>query len=579
MKAIRFTLVLAALASMLLQPACSGNSSPPATSAEPAVQAAPSEQAKKTEAVKAEDLNNSERLDMLGRLEKFDPPIDMSWAVTTSAVQQFKNGDTYENNIWSRKYLEELGINLTVAFSADGTSGAYNDKLNLQLASGDLPDIIHAYQYSLFKQAYEAGYVADITDVFAEYASDYLLDCQVRYPGSFEYTSFDGRLHGISFFNDNRAGGILLWIRDDWLENLNKEAPTTMDELYELARSFTYDDPDLDGADDTYGLGLSKDLLSDYCTIYGVFDAYGAPADANDGFYYRGSDGRITNSYLEPGVKDGLLFLNKLYSEGIIDPEFTVKDGNVLQEDIAAGKIGMAFGRQWGTWLPWNLVLEADDVVSHAYPIPSAQGFDVKVGIGNNAGGEIFFVNSKSAHPEAFVMMCNVFSSVYNMWMTPEVSSIYADDEQYRFSPVVLTEPQEPVWGPIIVEALRTGNADDLPARLLNHYTKVKAFNDGTLRDSEAYGLWGQYNIGGSVAICLDDYDANGKLVQNIIGANLPESQVEYQSILTDLEKQIFTEVILTGDASKVDDFWKSWLGAGGQSIIDELETLYPAGS
>jgi putative aldouronate transport system substrate-binding protein len=515
------------------------------------------------------------RLDMLGKIVKFDPPIDLSWSVVVSAVQQFKDGDTYEDNIWSRKYLEDLGINLTVAFSADGTTNAYNDKLNMQLASGDLPDIIHTYQYPFFRQAYDAGYIADITDVYAEYASDYLLECQRLYPGSFDYTSFDRRLHGISFFNDNRAGGIMLWIRDDWLENLNLKAPTTMEELYDLAYAFTFNDPDGNGVDDTFGLGLNKDLLSDYASLYGIFNGFGVPGEPY--LYYRGADGKITANYLEPGVKDALAFTNRLYSNGLIDPEFTVKDNTVIQEDITAGRIGMAFGRQWGTWLPWNLVLQADDVVSRAYPIPAAEGFDVRVGIANDAGGEIFCLNSEVEHPEAFVMMCNVFSSVYNMWMTPETSSKYADDEQYRFSPVVLTEPQEPLWAPLIWDALRSGNSDNLPARLLNHYTKVKGFEDGSMRDSEAYGLWGQYTIGGSVDISLSDYEANGKLVQNIIGARQPEILNDYASILEDMTKQAFTEVILTGDLSKVDSYWENWKGAGGQQVLDELEILYPA--
>ncbi|MDR3121477.1 MAG: extracellular solute-binding protein [Clostridiales bacterium] len=567
-----------AAAMVMALTACGDSGGSSGTSgSEPAKETAQAVAQESTQGTTQESSGGGNVLDEKGRIIKYDPPIDMSWAVVTSAVQQFKNGDTYENNIWSRKYLEDHGINLTVSFTADGTSNAYNDKLNMQLASGDLPDIIHSYQYEAFKNAYDAGYVADLTDVFAEYASDYLLECQRKYPGSFDYVSFDGRMHGISFFNDNRAGGTLLWIRDDWLENLGLSAPTNMDELYELARAFTFDDPDGDGVNDTYGLGLNKDLITDYTTIYGLLSGFGVPADGGDGVYYRDADGVMTNAYLQPGVKGALAFLNKLYVDGIIDPEFTVKDANVMQEDIASGKIGMAFCRQWGTWLPWNLVLEADGVITHSYPLPVETGYERKIGIGNDAGGEIFFLNSKFQHPEAFVLLCNTFSSVYNMYMTPEVSSIYADDEQYRFSPVVLTEPQEPLWQPVLAEAFRTGDSADLPARLLNHYTKVSGFESGEMRDSEAYGLWGQYALGGSVDICLNTYAKNGNLVQNIIGALQPDSRSAYRSLLEDLVKQSFTDVIITGDLSKVDAFWASWKSIGGQEILDELDKLYPA--
>ncbi|MDR1533121.1 MAG: extracellular solute-binding protein [Clostridiales bacterium] len=507
------------------------------------------------------------------KVTKYDPPITMSWAAVTSAVQQFKDGDTYENNIWSRKYLDELGIQLEVAFAADGSTGAYNDKLNMQLAAGDLPDIVHTYQYELFKQAYDAGYAADITDVYANYASDYLLECQKKYPDSFAYTSFDGRLHGISFFNNNDAGSIVLWIRDDWLEKSGKSAPKTMEELYELAKWFTFNDPDGNGKDDTYGLGLNKNLTVDQATIFGLIGGFGVPGDD---IYYRGANGKLTYTYLEPGMKDALGFLHRLYADGILDPEFTVKDSPEIEADIASGKLGMAFGRQWGTWLPWNLALQNEDVVSHAYPIPAAEGYQPKLGLANNAGGEIFFVNAKFPYPEAFILMSNVFSDTYNINMTPEVSAIYADDEQYRFSPIVLNEPQEPVWGPILWDAMEKRDSSQLPARLLNHYTRVMAFEDGTDRGSEAYGLWGQYSIGGSVAICLD-YVKNGMTISNIIGTKQPETRNEYRSILEDMTRQMFTDIIRDGNTERFEDYKTSWLAAGGQEILDELDSLYPA--
>ena len=52
----------------------------------------------------------------------------------------------------------------------------------------------------------------------------------------------------------------LLWIRTDWLDNLGLKAPTTMDELLEVARAFRYDDPDGNGQDDTWGIGFPEGI-------------------------------------------------------------------------------------------------------------------------------------------------------------------------------------------------------------------------------------------------------------------------------------------------------------------------------
>lgn len=512
-----------------------------------------------------------------GPFGKYDPPIEISWAVSTSAVQQFKDGDTYDDNIWSRLFLDRLGIQLRVAFTADGSTDAFNNKMNMQLAAGDLPDIIKGSGYTFFKQAYDAGYLADITDVFDEYASDYLKECDENYSSFGSYPSIDGRRYGLGSFNDTRADAQLLWIRDDWLENTGKEAPTTMEELYELAYAFTYEDPDGDGQNNTFGLGLNNGLLTtNYCTLLGFVGSYGIPGMGHS-LFYRNDEGNMTFPYIEPGMKDALAYVQKLYADGIIDPEFSVKDAATLEGDIAEGKIGMAFGMQWGTWLPWNIVWQNEGVKTRAYPIPEMSGVTPKMGVGNPAGGNITAISASCEHPEALIKIANVFMDTYNVWADPETSRIYIEDEQYRFSPVVLTEPQEPVWGPMLEEALKRGTSDGLADRLLSHYEKVSGFEDGTNTGSDAYGLWGQYNIGASVPIIMNEYVPKGYIVQNIIGVEQPQSFIDYNSVLEAITLQAFTEIIMGADINTFDQYVQDWLGAGGQAILDELEGLYPA--
>ena len=46
-----------------------------------------------------------------------------------------------------------------------------------------------------------------------------------------------------------------LLIRKDWLDNLGLEVPTTLDELFDVMYAFTYNDPDGNGKNDTWGYG------------------------------------------------------------------------------------------------------------------------------------------------------------------------------------------------------------------------------------------------------------------------------------------------------------------------------------
>ncbi|MDR1642716.1 MAG: hypothetical protein LBT59_23750, partial [Clostridiales bacterium] len=77
-----------------------------------------------------------------GPLTPYAEPITITWGVQASAVQEFFDGDTYDNNRWSRRIKDELNIDLKVAFSADITTDAYRNKVNALLATGDLPDVM-----------------------------------------------------------------------------------------------------------------------------------------------------------------------------------------------------------------------------------------------------------------------------------------------------------------------------------------------------------------------------------------------------------------------------------------------------
>ena len=80
----------------------------------------------------------------------------------------------------------------------------------------------------------------------------------------------------------------------------------------------------------------------------GFFAAYGAYARA----WVKGEDGQISYSGINPGIKEALTQLNAMYEEGLIDPEFGVKDTVKLGEDIAAGKVGMFYGLEGMPWEP-----------------------------------------------------------------------------------------------------------------------------------------------------------------------------------------------------------------------------------
>lgn len=516
-----------------------------------------------------------------GPLTPYEDPVTITWAVQASAVQQFIDGDTYDDNIWSRKIKEDLNIDVEVAFSADISTDAYNNKMNTLLASGDFPDVLRHSDRTFFRQAQEAGYIQPIGDVFEEYASDAVKAYQTKYPDNFTGATIDGELFGFPYMNDNFHQAAFLWIRDDWMENTNSEPPQTVDEMVELARKFTFEDPDGNGQDDTYGFGLAGSVVqSNYGTLLGLTGAYGIPGYGNTGIFFRGDDGKMTFSYIQPAMKDVLEIARTMYEEGIIDPEFTAENVASMEEDVTVGRLGMMYHMNWGTWHPFNYSYQQDDVITRPYPIPTVEGIEPKMGISSNMTGDVFMVSAETEHPEAIIKILNLYEKTAISSSDPEDFQTYWANEQYRLCPVFIGIPTE-LFAPEIHAALDAGSSDSLNGTALEYYKYVVGFEDGSLADdSNAYGTWGQMyseNYGGSMKIALD-YKDKGWLVTNEMANDLPDIWKQNSSVLGDMVDTTFVDIIVGNQPlDAFDTFVTEWLAAGGQQTLDDLETLYPA--
>jgi len=509
-----------------------------------------------------------------GPLVPYQEPVTITWGANIHMAQVFDPGDSYEDNIWTRTIKEHLNIDIEVAFTADEASGAFQNKLMTLLASDDLPDITRSSNRTFFHQAQRAGYLADLTDLMTEFGSEQLLAFQSMYPAGFMGGTVDGRLYGFPNLDDKFHTGAYLWVRDDWLENTGSEAPKNMDEMVELARKFTTGDPNQDGQNNTYGLVFVRNMMEN---LYGILGGFGVPA-MNDGIFYRGDDGKVTYSYIQPQVKEALAVVRGMYSEGLIDPEFIVKDWDSIEADIAAGKLGMQYYRNWGTWYPWNILWENLGKTTRPYPIPVQDGYQKQVGIANSEGGELCIMSSKCENPEALVQIANLFTKLVYEDPDPNGFETYWPNGRLYLCPVYVFMPPE-LYSPMILDALAKGTDEGMPGYAKPQYRRVVEFNSGADTGMDAYGSWGQMSEWGSMAIALFDYRRdNDALVENVLGSNIPEKWLESNAVLTDIINIGFTDIVIGNrDLDDFDTIAKDWLNNGGQEVLDELEILYPA--
>ena len=251
------------------------------------------------------------------------------------------NPDVATNNNWYNGYKEDLGIEVVNVWSVPATQ--YDDKLNAQIAADDLPDVFKVTADQL-KTLVENGMVMDMTQVFSDYASDFTLEMmEADDQVGLSQATYDGKLMALPCAQGNTGIMPVMWIRRDWMDKLGYEAPKTMKELEALALAFVTEDPDENGADDTYGIALSNDLYSsDLCDLTGVFAGFEAYPEE-----WIEQDGSIVSGFIQPEVKNALETMSVWYQEGIFDPEFIAKDSSKVAEDIISGKVGISFGSHW----------------------------------------------------------------------------------------------------------------------------------------------------------------------------------------------------------------------------------------
>lgn len=245
-------------------------------------------------------------------------------------------------------YIEE---NFGIAFQQSETNYANNDFSVLQLAATDgmLPTVFYAdilYYPTMITQFIPEELVGEIPEHLLE-----------KYPltkALLENDAVSQLVHGMydgyyflpkpdsadpNIYKAERKG---IFIRTDWLDNLGLEMPTTWEEFYNVAHAFTYDDPDGNGINDTFGLtGDGMGTLRYFFSSTGISNIYWNRDDDGNWFFGPMDDRNI----------EILEWLRKMYEDGSIDPDF----GGIKWEDglktFCSNTAGMCLRNADADWI------------------------------------------------------------------------------------------------------------------------------------------------------------------------------------------------------------------------------------
>lgn len=204
---------------------------------------------------------------------------------------------------------------------------AWAERKNLALASQDMPDIIiggiGGMSDSEVNKYSSQGIIVELNDYIDKYAPNFKkllsekpdLDAVIRNP--------EGKIYGLPFYQELISEEIPdnLFINKKWLDTLGLDVPTTTEEYYEVLKAFKTQDPNGNGIADEIPLSYrANQRLTGELSLFGSFGVLDNDA------HLMIEDGKVLFSPAQEGYKEGIEYMNRLYTEGLIDPEVFTQD-------------------------------------------------------------------------------------------------------------------------------------------------------------------------------------------------------------------------------------------------------------
>lgn len=336
--------------------------------------------------------------------------VEVTFGRVTTSNPKFPDGDTYEDNAYTRYVEEKLNVKVVDAFESNGDD--YNRQVSLAIASGDLPDIMKVGKDEL-DELVENDLVADLTDVYEEYASDYIKSVYDSYEGrALGAATYDGKLMALPGANVDGAP-TMVWIRQDWLDKLEMtvdedgDGCITLDEVAEIARAFKENDPS--GSGNPVPMAFCPELNCADNNGSFVITAVTAAMNAYPQQWLKNEEGEVFYGTTAPEMKEALTLLHSWFEEGLIDEQYGTRTWDDVSSVIVNEQNGILFG-------PWHI---PDWLLNNVHAMNKEAQFTPFAIAGEDGKVNAFHANPSTPgfmvarkdfeHPEILVELDNIF--------------------------------------------------------------------------------------------------------------------------------------------------------------------------
>lgn len=427
-------------------------------------------------------------------------------------------------------------------------------KLNVMMASGEVPDIIFTYDENLVYNYAQQGGLTELDSLLEEHGANLK-----NFLGeeTLSYGIFEGTQYAIPAKRVN-VGKYASYIRQDWLDELGLPAPQTTEQVYETLKAFKEKKPG--NSEQVIPLGFSLTPASYEPIVWGLTE----DLTEEQSITLTHQLGSRDYPTLLPGHKEALRFLNKLYLEGLMSPDFALdKDKKKLNQDIQTGKVGM-FG--------------ADSIDPLQETYKNLQS--------NVAGAKLTaidpYTNSTGKHYKPLYKPAGIYIII------PKASKMAVEAVKY----LDWMAQKDTLF------ALQNGEEskhyqleEGIPVRLDNEEAKKDLFNTGDMAiisNGQDFGDLEKNKIA-DLMFLSEEYREIGKQVRDItlvdgvkpVRFDKPlESQIKYGTLLQDKYDELVARSILA-KANEFDTTYDMLLSdmmkSGGDAILKERQELYKA--
>lgn len=268
-------------------------------------------------------------------LPKFDPPQKFSifWRLNPKATATLVD---YSEMTLFKEYKKRFGFDFEFVHPALGKE---TEVFNLMRASGEFPDFIYWENWTGMaggpNAALKEGLAIPLNDLIAEHAPYFTVLLETKPELKKTFTTDDGTIYVFPLLRHEviteqpSVWGFM--VREDWLDKVGKTVAdlATIEGIHDVLVAFRDGDPNGNGEkDEIPWMAKKMDELDNSLNWWGI---------KND-FYVDGTE--IKYGPYEPVYKEAISTLAQWYSEGLIDPDYTITDvkiGDALMMDHKSG--------------------------------------------------------------------------------------------------------------------------------------------------------------------------------------------------------------------------------------------------